>query len=143
LVEKGVEALEVGGPDAAVFFEPVGGFDERLGLEAAGAALGVLAAGDEAGAFEDFEVLGDGRLGHGERLGEFVDGGLAGGEAGEDGAASGVGEGGEGGVEALGRGHCITLRFYNHMVIYRARVSVKRETIHAKPTPSVHQRYLL
>jgi hypothetical protein len=118
LVENGVEALEVGGPDAAVFFEPFGSFDERLGFEAAGAALGVLAAGDEAGAFEDFEVLGDGGLGHGEGLGEFVDGSLAGGEAGEDGAASGVGEGGESGVEAVGGGHCITLKLYNHLVIY-------------------------
>jgi hypothetical protein len=120
LFEKGVQALEVGGPEAAVFFEPLGGFGERFRFEAAGAALRVLTAGDETGTFEDFEVFGDGGLGHGEGLCEFVDRGFARGEAGEDGATSGVGESGESGVEAVGGGHCITRELYNHLVIYNA-----------------------
>ena len=45
-IEQGVEALVVGVPDAAVFFEPFGGVCEGLGFEAAGAALGIAAAGD-------------------------------------------------------------------------------------------------
>ena len=84
-----------------MLLEPFCGFGEGLGFEAARAALGVPATGDEARALEDFEVLGDGGLGHGEGLGEFVNGGFAGGEAGVVGAAGRVGEGGEGGVEAV------------------------------------------
>jgi hypothetical protein len=118
LLEQGVEALVVGFPDAAVLFEPLRSICEGLSFEAARAALGVAAARDEAGALEDFEVLGDGGLGHLERLDQLVDGGIAGGEACEDGAASGIGEGGESGVESIGRGHCITFGLYNHLVIY-------------------------
>jgi len=125
LIEQRVEALEVGFPDATMFLEPFGGVCEGLGFHAAGPALSVLAAGDEAGALENFKVFGDGRLSHGEGLGEFVDGGFAGGEAGEDGTASGIGEGGESGVESIGRGHCITVELYNHLVIYKMERDVK------------------
>jgi hypothetical protein len=135
LVEKGVEALEVACPDFAVFFEPFGGLDKRLGFEAAGAALSVLAPGDEAGAFKNFEVFGDGGLSHLEGLGEFQDGGLAGGEASEDGAASGIGESGEGGIESIGRGHCITHGLYNYMVIYEAKRIVKPESFGGREAP--------
>jgi len=100
-LQKAVEPIEGGLPEFAVLFEPLTGFGEWGGGEAAGAALGVAVAGDEAGALEDFEVLGDGGLGHGEWLGQLVHRGFSQGEAGEDGAASGVGEGGERGVEAL------------------------------------------
>ena len=149
-----------------MFFEPFGGLRERLGFDAAGAALSVLADGDEAGAFEDFEVFGDGGLRHGEGLGELIDGGFPGGEASEDSAASGIGEGGESGVESFGRGHCITLWLYNHLVIHKAKAAVKQAKAsrvrrashiyswsHARQgskvclpggvTPSANQRYLL
>ncbi len=73
-------------------------------------------APQQAGGFEDAEMLGDGGKGNGEGRGKFGDGGLALREAGEDGAAGGVGEGGKGGVE--GRGGIV-----NHTVYYcRARV---------------------
>ena len=106
--EHFVEAREIGFPDAAVIFKPLGGFGEPARVDAAGAALGVAAAGDKAGTFEDAEVLGDGGLGHREGAGELVNGGFAGAETGEDGAAGGIGERGEGGVESLFVGHCIT-----------------------------------
>ena len=69
---------------------------------------------EQAGGFEDAEVLGDGGKGKGEGLGKFGNGGLALREAGEDGAAGGVGEGGEGGVEGSG-GRC---GIVNHTVYY-------------------------
>ena len=114
LIEQRVEALEVGFPDAAVLLEPFGGVSDRLGFEAAGASLGVATSRDEAGTLEDFEVLRDGGLGHGKGFDQLVDGGIAGGEAGEDSAASGIGESGESGVELVGGSHFITFRFYNH-----------------------------
>jgi hypothetical protein len=66
---------------------------------------------EEAGGFEDAQMLGDGGERKGERLGELGDGGFTLREAGENGAAGGVGEGGEGGVE---RGSGIV----NHTVYY-------------------------
>ena len=68
----------------------------------------VAAPRDKSGAFEYLEMLGNGGLAHGKRLGQFVDRGFAGGEAGKDGAARGIGESGEGGVEM-----CITTRLHN------------------------------
>jgi len=79
-----------------------GGFGEP-----AGAPGSVDAADDEAGVFENFEVLGDGRLGHLEGLGEFGDGGLALSETGEDRAARGIGEGRECGVEPMHKSYLI------------------------------------
>ena len=117
-VEKGVQAPEVALPKLAVALQPFGGSREGLGFEAAWAALCVAAAGNQAGALEDLEVLGDGGLAHGEGLGELGDGGLAGGEACEDGATGGIGEGGEGGVEAVGGHLCITYRLHNRVAIY-------------------------
>ena len=66
---------------------------------------------EETGGLEDAEMLGDGGEREGERLGELGDGGFALGQAGEDGAAGGIGECGEGGVERCGG-------IVNHMVYY-------------------------
>jgi hypothetical protein len=66
---------------------------------------------EEAGGFENAKMLGDGGERKGERLGELGDGGFTLREAGENGAAGGVGEGGESGVE---RGSGIV----NHTVYY-------------------------
>ena len=64
----------------------------------------MAAAFDQVGAFEDFEVFGDGREGDVEGCGEFSDGGFAIGEAGEDGTPRGIGERGEGGAEGISFG---------------------------------------
>ncbi len=66
----------------------------------------------------------DGRLAHGERFGDFRDGGFAGGKPQEDGAARGICKGGKGGVQLAGGIHSITIRFYNHLVIYNPRLIV-------------------
>ena len=107
-VEQGIEAAEVALPELSVTFEPGAGFGERSSLQAARAALGVAAAGDKPGALENLEMLGNGGLAHGKRLRQFVDGGLAASEAGEDGTSRGIGQGGESGVEMF-----ITTRLHN------------------------------
>ena len=53
----------------------------------------------EPGGFKHAEVLGDGGERDAERFGQFGDHGFAAREAREDGAAGGIGEGREGGVE--------------------------------------------
>ena len=58
---------------------------------------------EKAGGLENTEMLGDGGERKGERFGNLGDGGFTLREAGEDGAAGGIGEGGEGGVERSGR----------------------------------------
>ena len=57
--------------------------------------------GDEPGMLEHFQVLRYGGHGHLERFGEFRDGGLAGNQASQDGAPSGIGEGREGAAEVI------------------------------------------
>ena len=57
---------------------------------------------EQASGFENTEMLGDGGKGEWERLGEFSDGGFALGEAGENGAACGIGVGSESGIEGTG-----------------------------------------
>ena len=66
---------------------------------------------EEPGGFEDAKMLGDGGERERERFGELADGGFAVSEAGQDGAAGGVGKSGEGGVE-----WCAGI--INHMVYY-------------------------
>ena len=117
MVEKGIETLEIGFPELTIALKPDVGFGKRLGCEAAGTALAIAAAGDEASAFENDEMFGNGWLAHGEGFCEFKDGGLAAGEASQDGAACGIGEGGEDGVESGCLRHFITRRLYNRMVI--------------------------
>jgi hypothetical protein len=65
----------------------------------AGAELGAAGAGDEPALFQDLEVLGDAGQGQVEGRSQFVDGGITGGQAGQDGAAGRVGQGRERGVE--------------------------------------------
>jgi hypothetical protein len=54
---------------------------------------------EQARGFEHAKMFGDSWEGKGEGLSEFGDGRLALGKAGEDGAAGGIGESGEGGVK--------------------------------------------
>ena len=90
-VKQSIEALEVALPELTVTLEPLAGLGERFRFEATGPALGVTAPGDEPGAFENLEMLGNRGLAHGERLGELVDGSFPGGEMGEYGATRGIG----------------------------------------------------
>jgi len=80
----------------------------RRGVERRPAHTPFLFHRREPCALEHADVLRDGGERHREARGELADGAIAGGEAREDVAAGGVGEGGEGGVEGAGR--------VNHMV---------------------------
>src|SRR5580704_1159291 len=139
LLEQSVEALEVPGPNTAVSLKPCGGLRERLGLKPARAALRVAAVRNEAGALEHLEVLGDGRLGHPEGLGQFQDRSFARSKARENGPASGVGKSGEGGIEAIGWIHYITCRLCNHMVIYETGRHLSSPSFLTK-RPGIHFR---
>ncbi len=99
LVEKFFERVELVLPEDAVEGEPVGGLLHGRDGEAAHADAADLLLRDEARLFEHAEVLHDG--GHGDFVGayEFSDGSLAPLESGQDAAARGVAECGEGGVE--------------------------------------------
>jgi hypothetical protein len=109
--QESVELLIMAFPVLAVFFKPLRGIGERAGFEAARAALSVATARDESSMLENFEVFGDGGLGHFERFGKFHDGSFARREASEDGAASRVSQSGERGVELGGR------HLYNRQVV--------------------------
>ena len=68
-------------------------------------------AAQQAGGFEDAQMLGDGGKGHGERPGKIFYGSLALRKTGQDGAAGGVGECAESGVQTGSR-------IVNHTVYY-------------------------
>ncbi len=89
------ESVEAFFPDRAVLLGPPGDVGEWTWVEAARSELGVSAALDQTGPFEDLDVFGNCREGHGERSCELVDGRLAVGEAGQDRASGRVGERGE------------------------------------------------
>ncbi len=113
------QGIELFFPEDAVVLDPLRDGLHGLGSEAAAVDAAVDFALEEAGRFEHAEMLGDGGKGKGEGRGELGDGGLAVREAGEDGAAGGVGERGEGGVERNDGARGIV----NHTVYYRARRS--------------------
>ena len=117
------QGIELFLPEDAVVLDPLRGGLHGLGSEAAAVDAAVDFALEEAGGFEHAEMLGDGGKGKGEGRGEFGDGGLAVCKAGEDGAAGGVGERGEGGVERNDG----TRGIVNHTVYYcRMRRGVSR-----------------
>ena len=106
-MQEHVEAAEAVLGDEAVTVDPGGQPLEGGWLEVNGSALGVPRAGDQAGELEDLDVFGDGLFGDGKGLGELVDGGVAAGEAGDDGAANRIGQSQEGAVERVGVGRWI------------------------------------
>src|SRR5262249_13091932 len=97
-----VQTVETLLPEPPILLQPVAGVLERPGVEAAGPQLRLAAAGDQAGALQHLEVLGDGRQAHREGRGQLHDRDIAGSEAGKDRAPGGVGEGGEGSAETVG-----------------------------------------
>ena len=98
--KKSAEVVELVLPEDAIEGKPVGGLLHRGDGETAHADTAGFFLLDEAGMFEDVEVLEDG--GHGDvvRTREFGDGGVSALQGGEDGSTGGVAEGREGGVEA-------------------------------------------
>ena len=59
-----VQPVEALFPELAVALQPVGHVLERRGLQPARPPLGLAALGDQPGALEHLEVLGDGRQAH-------------------------------------------------------------------------------
>src|SRR2546422_7080420 len=102
-LEVAVQLVEALLPVAPVILDPVGDVLERIRLEPARPPLRLAAALDQSRALEDLEVLGDRRKADVEGLGQLQDRGFARSEAREDRAPRGIGEGGEGGAEAIGR----------------------------------------
>lgn len=93
------EGVELPLPKAAVAGDPGGGVLHRARRQPAPAHPALAAAVDQPGALQHAQVLGDRGEGNTERLSQRCDGGLAGGEAGQDRAARGVGQRAEGGVQ--------------------------------------------
>src|SRR5258705_7326507 len=67
--EQCVESLEVGFPEFAIALQPFSRLSEWLGVETAWPALSIAAARNQPRSLQHFEVLGNGWLGHRERLG--------------------------------------------------------------------------
>lgn len=122
--QEGIEALEPCFPELAITFEPLAGFREWAGFEAARPALGVTAAGNQSRAFEHLEMLRDRRLAHVERLGKIVYGGFARCQPSQNRPAGGIGEGGKGCVQVRRR-LTITRWLHNVVVIYKGGIDVK------------------
>src|SRR5438309_2375152 len=100
--EMAVEIVEAAFPPGAERLQPLRHRLHARRLEPARAALRVLPAGDEPGLLQHLQMLRDGRLAERERPGELRHRGFAERQPGEDGAAGGIAEGGEGCVEL----HC-------------------------------------
>ncbi len=101
----------MGFPEGAVLGDPGGGRLHGLSDEAATVNAAVDFAAQQAGGFEDAQMLGNGGKRHGERPGNVFYGSFAPREAGQDGATRRVGEGAEGGVQGGGG-------IVNHTVYY-------------------------
>src|SRR5262245_46991946 len=96
-----VQAVETLFPEAAITFQPVVHLLERTRLDATGPPLRLAPAQDQAGALQHLEMLGDGGKAHVEGFGELGHRGFAGRKPGQDGPARRVGQGREGGAEAI------------------------------------------
>src|SRR5581483_2122372 len=97
-----VETVQAFLPKSAVMLHPPGNILERLRLKTAGPPLSMARASDEFGAFQHFQMFGDGRTAHVERAGEFLDRRLAAGQPRKDGPAGRVGQGREGRAQMIG-----------------------------------------
>src|SRR3989449_5724861 len=102
-LEVAVQLVEALLPVAPVILDPVGDVLERIRLEPAGPPLRLAAALDQARALEHLEVLGHRGQADVGGLGQLQDRGFARGETRKDRAPRGIGEGGKGGAEAIGR----------------------------------------
>ena len=108
LAEETFEGIESALPEAAVLGNPVFGVLEGSWREPAEAGAADFLLRDEAGVLEDADVLHHSGQGHAVRAGKVGHRGFAEHEGSEDGAAGGVGESAEGGIEGCG--------ILNHMV---------------------------
>ena len=101
-----VEAVEPLLPKTPIRFEPIGDIFQGCSVEFAGAPLCLPSASDQTGALQHFQVLGDRRLADAEGFDQLVDGRLPQAESSQDRAPGWIGEGCEGGGEAI-EGHFV------------------------------------
>jgi hypothetical protein len=101
VAEVSLDRVEALFPEPPIAGDPFAGRAEGCGLELAAAHPTVLPRFDEPRAFEGGEVLEHGGQGHVEGCGQLAHRRLAGAEAREDRAASGIGQGAERGVETI------------------------------------------
>ena len=99
--EHGVKAAELPLADQPVLVDPGGERLQPCGIQVDGPALGVTGARDELRLLEDLDVLRDRLLGDREGFRQFIHGGRAPAEPGDDAAADRVGQGHEGRVELV------------------------------------------
>jgi len=99
----GVETIETLFPDVPIVVRPVRHVLQRCGVDLTVPELRFTPARDQAGLFEDAQMLGDGRHAHVERLGKLGHRTIAVDKPREDGAARRIGEGGEGGAQLVSR----------------------------------------
>jgi hypothetical protein len=97
------EGVELYVPEAAVVRDPAGGAGERRAPEPAVVGPAPALAGEQAGALEDAQVLGDRRQRDAERRRELGHGGLARRETRQHRPPRGIGERAEGRVERARR----------------------------------------
>src|SRR3954470_16975609 len=110
-----VEAVEARVPELAIALDPVVHLPPPARLDPARPPLRLAAARDETGALQHLEMLGDSGKAHGEWLGELRHRRFARHEPRENGAPRRIGEGREGGAEAVRRHH-ETTRLNNRAV---------------------------
>src|SRR5882724_341084 len=72
-----LQAIQVLLPETAIVLEPIGGVLERTRLQLAGPPLRLATAGDQPGALQHLQVLGDGGKAHREGLRQLRDRRLA------------------------------------------------------------------
>jgi hypothetical protein len=104
------QAIKRAFPELAIFLDPLGRLFQRLRFQLNFMNPAVSPATQQAGFLEDAQMFGDRRERHGVRTGQIGDAPMPAGEAGEDPAASGIGQGGKGSIKRLW--------IFNHLVKY-------------------------
>jgi hypothetical protein len=101
-----LQVREAGAPEGSVLLDPVVDGAERFGIEFVDAVATLAMFADQVGAAEEAQVLGDGGAGDGKGSGDLSGGLAAAAKEVEDGTASGIGQGMEGGFLGWGGGIC-------------------------------------
>src|SRR4051794_29647108 len=91
-LQIGLETIQTLLPHRAIVFGPFGDFLDACGLQPARPPLRLPPTCDESRAFENTQMLRNGRHAHVKRLGQFGDGAFAVDESRENRAAGGIGQ---------------------------------------------------